>query len=160
MSAFMNKNVNKTSQIRKNYYSNNILITIISSVGFFGNIITNLTMISLKRKTDENEEQDGTPLKCRFLDGSGSCSLHPSKPGVCWLYPFASWLESDSAGRPVPHATFQFTGDCPGFFVADSLDPILPILKDYSHKIYDYNMSVNRTGRETYGCINFINLNA
>ena len=34
----------------------------------FGNVITTLTMLSLKRNSDEKEEQDGFPLQCRFLD--------------------------------------------------------------------------------------------
>src|SRR5919199_4892777 len=36
--------------------------------GTFENLITTLTMISLKRQRDEQSEQDGKPLKCRFLD--------------------------------------------------------------------------------------------
>jgi len=123
----------------------------------FGNIITTLSMLSLKRKSDEREEQDGTPLRCRFLDEKGYCGIHPEKPGVCWLYPFASWLESDSLGKPVVHATFQFTGDCPGFYLDKSLDNIMPVLEDYAPKIYSYNMAVQRTTRENYGFINFVN---
>jgi len=124
----------------------------------FGNIITTLTMISLKRKTDEQEDQDGKPLKCRFLDSKGACAIHPDKPGVCWLYPFASWLESDAAGRPVAHAAFQFTGDCPGFYLEKSIDTMLPVLHEYSAKIYDYNMAARRTTRENYGFVNFVDL--
>jgi hypothetical protein len=37
----------------------------------FGNVITTLTMLSLKRDSYEKEDQDGIPLKCRFLDASG-----------------------------------------------------------------------------------------
>ena len=33
----------------------------------FDNIITTLTMVSLKRKTDENEEQEGVPLTLQVL---------------------------------------------------------------------------------------------
>jgi Fe-S-cluster containining protein len=121
----------------------------------FGNIITTLTMLSLKRKVDEREEQDGVPLPCRFLDENGYCKIHPEKPGVCWLYPFASWLESDK-GRSVIHATFQLTGDCPGFYTSKSLDEMEPVLKEYSKKIYDYNMAVSRTTRENYGSINIV----
>src|SRR5581483_2391132 len=73
-------------------------------------VITTLTMLSLKRNSNEREEQDGTPLKCRFLDDRGYCGIHPDKPGVCWLYPFASWIESDKQ-KAVIHATFQLTGD-------------------------------------------------
>jgi Fe-S-cluster containining protein len=122
----------------------------------FGNIITTLSMLSLKRKKDEREEEDGTPLRCRFLDDKGCCGIHPDKPGVCWLYPFASWLESDR-GKPVVHATFQFTGDCPGFYLEKSLDSILPVFQEYAPKIYSYNMAVQRTTRENYGFINFVN---
>ncbi len=124
----------------------------------FGNIITTLSMISLKRKKDEREEDDGTPLHCRFLDDKGYCGIHPDKPGVCWLYPFASWLESDRNGRPVVHATFQFTGDCPGFYLESTLDSMIPVLQDYAPKIYSYNMAVSRTTRENYGFINFEDL--
>ncbi|MEO9319645.1 MAG: YkgJ family cysteine cluster protein [Nitrososphaera sp.] len=126
----------------------------------FGNLITNLTMISLKRKPDESESEDGTPLRCRHLDNSGSCQLHPDKPGVCWLYPFASWLESDADGKAVAHATFQFTGDCPGFYLDKSLDGLMQVLKEYAPKIFDYNMAVSRTGRQNYSSISFVNLNS
>jgi hypothetical protein len=123
----------------------------------FGNIITTLSMLSLKRKKDEREEEDGTPLRCRFLDDKGYCGIHPDKPGVCWLYPFVSWLESDRHGKPVVHATFQFTGDCPGFYLDKSLDGVMPVLQEYAPKIYNYNMAVQRTTRENYGFINFVN---
>ena len=123
----------------------------------FGNVITTLTMLSLKRKSDEKDEQDGIPLQCRFLDARGYCGIHPEKPGVCWLYPFASWLESDK-GRPIAHATFQLTGDCPGFYASKTLSDMVPVLKEYSKKIYDYNMAIGRTTRENYGVINIVNL--
>lgn len=123
-----------------------------------GNIITTLTMISLKRRSDERQDQDGQPLKCRFLDSKGACGIHPDKPGVCWLYPFASWLESDAASQLVAHAAFQFTGDCPGFYLAKSIDDMMPVLQEYSDKIYDYNMAVSRTTRENYGSVNFVDL--
>jgi uncharacterized protein len=124
----------------------------------FGNIITTLSMLSLKRKEDEKEVDDGTPISCRFLDEKGYCGIHPDKPGVCWLYPFASWLEADSRGRAVVHATFQLTGDCPGFYVSPSVEDMMPILKEYSKKIYDYNMATSRTTRENYGSINMVDL--
>jgi Fe-S-cluster containining protein len=124
----------------------------------FGNIITTLSMLSLKRKVDEKEKDDGTPISCRFLDEKGYCGIHPDKPGVCWLYPFASWLEADSRGRAVVHATFQLTGDCPGFYVSPSLEDMMPVLKEYSKKIYDYNMATSRTTRENYGSINMVDL--
>jgi Fe-S-cluster containining protein len=124
----------------------------------FGNVITTLSMISLKRKKDEKPEEDGTPLRCRFLDNKGDCSIHPDKPGVCWLYPFVSWLEVDTRGQPVVHATFQFTGDCPGFYLEGLIDSMMPVLQEYSTKIYNYNMAVSRTTRESYGFVNFMDL--
>jgi hypothetical protein len=124
----------------------------------FGNVVTTLNMISLKRKKEEREEDDGTPLRCRFLDEQGYCGIHPDKPGVCWLYPFTSWLESDSKGQPVVHATFQFTGDCPGFYLDKSADSMMSVLQEYSGKIYSYNMEVSRTNRENYGSVNFVDL--
>jgi Fe-S-cluster containining protein len=124
----------------------------------FGSVITNLSMLSLKRKKDEKPEEDGTPLRCRFLDGSGYCGLHPDKPGVCWLYPFASWVEADSRGQPIVHATFQFTGDCPGFYLDDSIDKMMSVFEEYSDKIYNYNMAVSRTTREGYGFVSLIDL--
>lgn len=123
----------------------------------FGNVITTLSMISLKRKKDEKPDEDGTPIRCRFLDDKGYCSIHPDKPGVCWLYPFASWLEAGASGQPVVHATFQFTGDCPGFYLERSINSIMPVLQEYSTKIYNYNMEVSRTTRENYGFVNFTN---
>ncbi len=123
----------------------------------FGNIITTLSMLSLKRKEDEREEDDGTPIPCRFLDEKG-CRIHPDKPGVCWLYPFASWLEADKKGKVVVHATFQLTGDCPGFYLSPSLDHMMPVLKEYSKRIYDYNMATSRTTRENYGFISMVDL--
>ena len=123
----------------------------------FGNVITTLTMLSLKRNSDEKEEHDGIPLQCRFLDASGYCGIHPEKPGVCWLYPFASWIESDN-GKPVIHATFQLTGDCPGFYASKSLVSIKPVLQEYSEKIYNYNMAVSRTTRENYCSISIVDL--
>ena len=53
----------------------------------FGNLITTLTMLSLKRNSDEKEEQDGVPLQCRFLDDSGYCGIHPEKPGSAGCIP-------------------------------------------------------------------------
>jgi Fe-S-cluster containining protein len=123
----------------------------------FGNVITTLTMLSLKRNSEEKEDQDGIPLRCRFLDGSGHCGIHPEKPGVCLLYPFVSWMEYNK-GKAVIHATFQLTGDCPGFYTSKSLDSIKPVLEEYSEKIYDYNMAVNRTTRENYCSINIVDL--
>lgn len=111
-----------------------------------------MTMINLKRKNDETEAEDGTHIKCRFLDQKGYCGLHPSRPGVCYLYPFSSWLENEK-GRARVHATFQFTGDCPGFYFAKSIDEMRDILTEYSKTIYDYTMNSNRTTRENFGYV-------
>jgi|SRR2546428_6082613 len=116
-----------------------------------GNAIT-MTMINLKRKKDEKEAEDGTHISCRFLDEKGYCGLHPSRPGVCYLYPFSSWLENEK-GRARVHASFQFTGDCPGFYLSKSIDEMKNVLLEYSKIIYDYNMSSNRTVREDFGYV-------
>ncbi len=84
-------------------------------------LISTLTMINLKRKSDEIEEDNGKPLSCRFLNDHGSCTLHPEKPGVCWLYPFFSWSQFEN-NRMVVHASFQLTGDCPGFYLNSDID--------------------------------------
>jgi len=41
---------------------------------------TPLTGINLKRKEDETEADDGTHIKCRFLDEEGACGIHPTRP--------------------------------------------------------------------------------
>ena len=35
---------------------------------------------------------------------------------------------------------------------------MMTVLQEYSKKIFDYNMSVSRTTRESYGLINIVNL--
>ncbi len=119
------------------------------------NIIGNITMLSLKRKKDEKDEEDGKPIRCRFLDLNGNCSVQDFKPGVCILYPFSSWIQIDE-GKPKIHASFQFTGDCPGFYTSDSLNPMTEILENYSQKIFNYNMEINLTLRENYASISLI----
>ncbi len=114
-----------------------------------------MTMITLKRKKDETEIDDGTHISCRFLDKNGYCGLHPNRPGVCYLYPFSSWLINEK-GRVRVHASFQLTGDCPGFYLSDSIEEMKSILSDYSKIIYDYNMASNRTFREDLGFISMI----
>ena len=116
--------------------------------------VTTMTHINLKRKEDETEADDGTHVSCRFLDDKGACSIHPGRPGVCYLYPFSTWLENEKGTAQI-HATFQFTGDCPGFYLADNLDEFKKLLKDYSKIISDYNMKSNRTVREGYSSVNF-----
>ncbi|MEO9276259.1 MAG: YkgJ family cysteine cluster protein [Nitrososphaera sp.] len=118
-----------------------------------GSSIT-MTMINLKRKPDETEAEDGTHIRCRFLDEKGYCGLHPTRPGVCYLYPFSSWLENER-GKARVHSTFQFTGDCPGFYFAKSIDEMKEILQEYSKTIYDYTMESNRTTRENFGSVSF-----
>jgi len=115
---------------------------------------TTMTTINLKRKKDEIPEDDGTHISCRFLDGEGDCSIHPSRPGVCYLYPFSTWLENEKGNARV-HASFQFTGDCPGFYLEDTIDPMKDVLDEYSDIVYDYNMKSNRTLREGFGSVNF-----
>ncbi len=116
--------------------------------------MTTMTTINLKRKKDETEADDGTHISCRFLDNEGGCSMHPDRPGVCYLYPFSTWLENEK-GKARVHATFQFTGDCPGFYLAESLDPMKEEFKEYSKIIYDYNMASNRTNRDGLGLVSF-----
>lgn len=116
--------------------------------------ITTLTTINLKRKTDETEQDDGTHISCRFLDNNGGCSMHPDRPGVCYLYPFSTWLENEK-GLARVHATYQFTGDCPGFYLSEDLHLMKQELTDYSKIIYDYNMSSSRTMRENFGFVSF-----
>ena len=116
--------------------------------------VTTMTTINLKRKTDETEQEDGTHISCRFLDEKGGCSMHPDRPGVCYLYPFSTWLENEKGTARV-HATYQFTGDCPGFYLSNDLQLMKQELKDYSKIIYDYNMSSSRTMRENFGSVSF-----
>jgi hypothetical protein len=116
--------------------------------------VTTMTTINLKRKTDETEQEDGTHISCRFLDEKGGCSMHPDRPGVCYLYPFSTWLENEK-GMARVHATYQFTGDCPGFYLSDDLQLMKQELQDYSKIIYDYNMSSSRTMRENFGSVSF-----
>ena len=115
---------------------------------------TTMTTINLKRKKDETPEDDGTHISCRFLNEEGGCSIHPSRPGVCYLYPFSTWLENEKGNARV-HASFQFTGDCPGFYLEDTIDPMKEVLDEYSDIVYDYNMKSNRTLREGFGSVNF-----
>ncbi len=115
---------------------------------------TTLTTINLKRKKDETVAEDGTHISCRFLDDKGACGIHPSRPGVCYLYPFSTWLENEK-GKARVHATYQFTGDCPGFYLAENINPMKEVLDDYSTIIYDYNMKSSRTMRENFGSVTF-----
>ncbi len=111
-----------------------------------------LTTINLKRKQDEKESDDGTHIKCRFLDEEGACNIHPTRPGVCYLYPFSTWLQNEKGVARV-HATFQFTGDCPGFYLDNSIDPMKETLQEYAEIIYDYNFKSSSTVREGFSSI-------
>jgi len=119
-------------------------------------IITTLTMLNLKRKQSESEAENGHPISCRFLNEGGACQLHPNRPGVCWLYPFFSWSQNEK-NRVSVHASFQLTGDCPGFYLSANLDDIMPTLIKYSEIIYNYTMNVNTTIREGLGKIDMVN---
>ncbi len=115
---------------------------------------TTMTTINLKRKTDETTKDDGTHISCRFLEEKGGCSMHPDRPGVCFLYPFSTWLENER-GMARVHATFQFTGDCPGFYLSENLEEMKEEFQEYSKIIYQYNMSSSRTNRESFGSTSF-----
>ena len=115
---------------------------------------TTMTTINLKRKTDETQQDDGTHISCRFLDEKGGCGIHPDRPGVCYLYPFSTWLENEK-GMARVHATFQFTGDCPGFYLSENLEEMKEEFLEYSKIIYQYNMSSSRTNRESFGSVSF-----
>ncbi len=115
---------------------------------------TTMTTINLKRKTDETTQDDGTHISCRFLDEKGGCSMHPDRPEVCFLYPFSTWLENEK-GMARVHATFQFTGDCPGFYLSENLEEMKEEFQEYSKIIYQYNMSSSRTNRESFGSVSF-----
>lgn len=115
-------------------------------------LITTLTMLNLKRTQSEGEADNGRQIACRFLNENGSCMINSSKPGVCWLYPFFSWSQNEN-NRLSIHASYQLTGDCPGFFLTKNLDDYIPILKSYSEIIYNYTMNVNTTLREGFARI-------
>jgi uncharacterized protein len=153
----------KSLSKRMGYYSKVDFIkkeTIISSWAqkeFSGKLENTRTHISLKRKRNENEKDEGKVIRCRFMNSRG-CGIHASKPGVCSMYPFVSYLETDKTGRSIIHAQFQFTGDCPGFYLEKSLEHMTPTLKEYSQKIYRYTMEYLRTQRENYSVSSTINL--
>ncbi len=128
-----------------------ITATYSSGGGAGGGQETVMTTINLKRKEGETASEDGTRIPCRFLDEEGGCSMHPSRPGVCYLYPFTTWTQNDGGAARI-HATYQFTGDCPGFYLADSTAGMMPEIEDYSVIIRDYNLASARTERESLGC--------
>lgn len=117
-----------------------------------GTGMVTMTSINLKRKADETENEDGTYIPCRFLDDAGYCTLHPGRPGVCYLYPFSTWLVSEKEEARV-HATYQFTGDCPGFYAKSDISEMISTLDQYASIIYDYNMKHLRTVRKGLGAV-------
>lgn len=140
-------------QKASDFVKNETLTTTWQEVGPDGHITT-MTTINLKRKKYETADDDGTHISCRFLDAEGGCSIHPGRPGVCYLYPFSTWLENERGTAQV-HATYQFTGDCPGFYLADDIQQMKEDLKEYSAIIYDYNMKSSRTMRQGFGSVSF-----
>ena len=114
--------------------------------------LATITAVNLKRSANETEADDGTRIPCRFLDKEGSCTIHPGRPGVCYLYPFTTWLESEG-GRARVHATYQFTGDCPGFYLSADMGEMGQTLAEYSGVIHDHNMKYTRTLREGFGAV-------
>ena len=111
---------------------------------------TVMTAVTLKRREGDTEGDDGTRVPCRFLDGEGACTLHPGRPGVCHLYPFTTWLVNEGGAARV-HASYQITGDCPGFYLGRDIAEMRAELAEYAAKIYDYNMASVRTAREGFG---------
>jgi len=149
----LSKKLGYTSKI--DFLKNETLVSNWSHKEPFGGMDTMRTQIALKRNKDEIEDIDeGKKISCRFLGDKG-CMIHLDKPGVCSVYPFASYIEYDTTvsnrnGKPIIHALYQLTGDCPGYYLGKSLDDMIPILNEYSKKIYEYNISFYRTKREGY----------
>ncbi|MDA7943446.1 MAG: YkgJ family cysteine cluster protein [Nitrosopumilus sp.] len=106
-----------------------------------------MTTVNLKRMEGETEADDGTRVPCRFLGGDGACTLHPGRPGVCYMYPFSAWIESEG-GMARVHASYQFDGCCPGFYLDRGTDPMRDVLAEYSGIIHGYVMDAERTARE------------
>ena len=111
---------------------------------------TVMTAVTLKRREGDTEDDDGTRVPCRFLDGEGACTLHPGRPGACHLYPFSTWLVNEGGAARV-HASYQITGDCPGFYLGRDVGEMRAELDEYAAKIYEYNMASARTMREGFG---------
>lgn len=139
------------------FIKNETLISTRQNAEIFGQTNTIRTQLFLKRKTDETESESTSIIPCRFLDEKG-CSIHPDKPSVCWMYPFASYLEFDANSRLTLHAKFQFTGDCPGFYLDKSIDSMMSILKEYSTRIFHHNMASFRAKRQGYAAASSVRL--
>lgn len=127
------------------FIENETLIATYTMPGPQGQQITT-TSVNLKRSTTETESKDGTYIPCRFLDKEGGCSMHPTRPGACYMYPFMAWVEYRDK-RVRVHASCQVTGDCPGFYLADSTEPMTDELKEYSKVVYDYAIKTDNAKR-------------
>lgn len=117
---------------KKDFIKNETLVSTWSNAEIFGHVNTIRTQLTLKRKLDETEKESGTIIPCRYLDNEKGCTIHPDKPAISGMYRFTPYLEIDP-GRGSKfeiHAKFQFTGDCPGFFLSRSVDEMVPILEN------------------------------
>ena len=141
------------------FIKNETLISTWESAEIFGQTNTIRTQLCMKRKADETENESNTMIPCRFLDENG-CSIHPQKPSVCWMYPFASYVEIGSNSKLTVHAKFQFTGDCPGFYLDNSIDSMMSTLREYSSRIFNHNMASSRAKRQGYCVANSVRLNS
>lgn len=112
----------------------------------FDNIPTTRTQICLIHAN--NSSQENKRVQCRFADSRG-CTIHSDKPGVCKMYPFMTYIENIGENLRI-HAMFQFTGECPGFYLSSSIAAFLPSLKKYGEMIEKYNMEYLSTLREGY----------
>ena len=87
-----------------------------------------------------------------FKEVEGLVVLTHLNPEFVRFIPFFSWTQNEN-NRVSVHASYQFTGDCPGFSLTKTLDENIPILRNYSEIIYNYSMSVNTTLRESFARI-------
>ena len=69
-------------------------------------------------------------------------------PGVCYLYPFSTWVYKMTKVMQEFTLLFSLLGIAPVFYLDDSIDPMKEILQEYSEIIYDYNTKSSGTMRE------------
>lgn len=112
----------------------------------FDDIPTTRTQVCLKHANTDSEERK--IVQCRFA-GSQGCAIHSEKPGVCRMYPFMTYIENHGKIFKI-HAMFQFTGECPGFYLSSSINDFIPSLKKYGDMIQKYNIEYLNTIREGY----------
>lgn len=112
----------------------------------FDDIPTTRTQVCL-RHTNTTSEKHKT-VQCGFADSQG-CTIHSEKPGVCKMYPFMTYIENYKKNFKI-HAMFQFTRECPGFYLSSSINYFTSSLKKYAEMIYNYNMDYLRTKSEGY----------